>query len=54
MVGINQRGKEVVTFHFCLGWVHHVKLITLTGLINFEKFKSSSTKQLFQFRRKNL
>ena len=31
MGGINQIGKEVVTFHFCL------------------TFKSSSTKQLFQF-----
>ena len=23
MGGINQIGKEVVTFHFCLRWVHH-------------------------------
>ena len=29
---INQIGKEVVTFHFCLRWVHHVisKRLSLT------------------------
>ena len=26
MGGINQIGKEVVTSHFCLRWVHHVIL----------------------------
>ena len=34
MGGINQIGKEVVTFHFCLRWVHHVisrLSLTLTG-----------------------
>ena len=24
MGGINQIGKEVVTFHFCLRWIHQV------------------------------
>ena len=24
MGGMNQIGKEAVTFHFCLRWVHHV------------------------------
>ena len=38
MGGINQIGKEVVTFHFCLRWVHHVisKDFGVTGCQNFK------------------
>ena len=35
MGGINQTGKEVVTFHFCLKWVHLFKFMDLS--ISFKR-----------------
>ena len=35
MGGINQTGKEVVTFHFCLKWVHLFKFMGLS--ISFKR-----------------